>query len=149
MSARVRGTLAGHRLLLDTNILLDILIKERPQSKEACRVLERCNGEGDMGLTCPLSLKDVYYVLTKLQDETRARACIEALMSTIVIAPVSAEECELSVRGDEPDFEDGLVRIAVELNDVDFIITRDATAFSRSTVRPLPPAEYLELFDGD
>lgn len=139
----------GHRLLLDTNILLDILIKERPQSAEACRVLELCNGSGDMGFACSLSLKDVYYVLVKLQGAQRARTCVEALMGTVVIAPVSAEECDLSLHGNEPDFEDGLVRAAAELNDIDFIITRDAQAFRRSTIRSLTAAEYLELFDGE
>lgn len=46
----------------------------------------------------------------------------------------------------EPDFEDGLVRAAAELNDVDFILTRDARAFKRSRVRAVTCAEYLEIF---
>ena len=143
----MRGTYTRHRLLFDTNILLDVIVSSRSQSKEARRVLELCNGGGDMGFACSLSLKDTYYVLTKQYGEQRARALVEALMDTLIIAPVSAEECDLSLQSDEPDFEDGLVRAAAELNDIDFIITRDGDAYRRSTVRSLTAAEYLELFD--
>lgn len=69
-------------------------------------------------------------------------------MDLLVIAPVGAEECELSLRAGEPDFEDGLVRAAAELNDVDFILTRDARAFKRSRVRAVTSAEYLEIVEG-
>ena len=145
----MRGTYTRHRLLFDTNILLDVIVLSRPQSEEARRVLELCNGGGDMGFACSLSFKDAYYVLTKQYGEQRARALVEALMDTLIIAPVSAEECDLSLQSDEPDFEDGLVRAAAELNDIDFIITRDGDAYRRSTIRSLTAAEYLELFDAE
>lgn len=135
----------SRRLLFDTNILLDAVCSERPGSKEACEVLRRCNGGGDLGLACVGSFKDAYYVLTRQYDEARARDAVNWLTELLVIAPLGAEECELSLHGTEPDFEDGLVRACAELNDVDFILTRDANAFRRSTVRAVTCAEYLEL----
>lgn len=135
----------SRRLLFDTNVLLDLMVEGRPQSREAWAVIERCNGGGDLGLACPMSLKDAYYVLSKGGREREAREAVEALTELLVIAPLGAEECELSLHGTEPDFEDGLVRACAELNDVDFILTRDARAFRRSTVRAVSCAEYLEL----
>ncbi len=135
----------GNRLLLDTNVLLDAVIAGRPESDEACRVLELCNGGGDMGFACALSLKDVYYVLERYYGEPRARGAVELLSGLVVIAPVGAEECDLSLRGNEPDFEDGLVRACAELNDIDFILTRDSGAFGRSKVRSVTCAQYLGI----
>ncbi|WP_273383396.1 hypothetical protein [Enorma phocaeensis] len=66
-------------------------------------------------------------------------------MGLRVIASVGAEECELSVRSGESDFEDGLVRACAELNDVDFILTRDERAFRTSRARTLTCGEYLGL----
>lgn len=60
--------------------------------------------------------------------------------------PQSAEECLMSAASDEPDFEDGMIRACAELNDVDFILTRYAAAYRRSTVRSMTCAEYLEVF---
>ena len=136
------------RLLFDTNVLLDALVEGRPQSREAWEVLRRCNGGGDMGLVTSGSLKDVYHVLGRGGREAAAREAIGLLMDVLVVAPVGAEECELSLHAGEPDFEDGLVRACAELNDVDFILTRDARAFRRSRVRAVTCAEYLEICAG-
>ncbi|HIZ46614.1 MAG TPA: PIN domain-containing protein [Candidatus Olsenella pullistercoris] len=136
----------SRRLLFDTNVLLDAVCRERPQSAEACEVLHRCNGGGDLGLVVVGSLKDAYYVLQRHYDEARARRSVEWLRELLVIAPLGAEECELSLGCGEPDFEDGLIRACAELNDVDVILTRDAGAFGRSKVRAMTCAEYLELF---
>lgn len=135
-----------HRLLLDTNILLDVMDKQRPQCEEAREVLTRCNGGGDIGLVSPSSLNDAYYILRRLRGEEMARRIIDQLIELVVIVPMSAEECLITVRSDEPDFEDGLIRACAELNEVDFILTRDAAAFKRSRVRSMTCREYLDLF---
>lgn len=49
----------NRRLLFDVNILLDVLVEGRPQSREAWAVLKRCNGGGEMGLVTSGLLKDV------------------------------------------------------------------------------------------
>ena len=136
------------RLLFDTNVLLDALVAGRPQSQEAWDVLVRCNGGGDMGVVTAGSLKDVYYVLCRGGHGQEARLAIKDLMDLLVIVPVGAEECDLSIRSNEPDFEDGLIRACAELNDVDFILTRDADAYRRSKVRAVTCAEYLEIVGG-
>ena len=109
-------------------------------------MLRRCNGGGDLGIVAVGSLKDAYYVLQRQYDEVWARGSIEWLRELLVIAPLGAEECELSLGCGEPDFEDGLIRACAELNDVDVILTRDTAAFKRSKVRAMTCAEYLELF---
>ena len=65
---------SSRRLLFDTNVLLDAVCRERPQSAEACEVLRRCNGGGDLGLATCGSLKDVYYILSRGGKEAEARA---------------------------------------------------------------------------
>ena len=142
-------TRPGNRLLLDTNVLLDALIAERPQSAEACRVLEICNGGGDLGLACSLSLKDVYYVLEHHFGRELARSSVESLGDLLAVVPVGAEEYDCALRDDEPDFEDGLVRAAAELNGVDFILTRDVKAFAHCKIRSVTCAEYLEIVHAD
>ncbi len=117
-----------HRLLLDTNILLDAVSPNRPEQRETHRLLARCNGDGDVGIACALS---------------PARKAVGWLTKLLVVGPISAEECLDALASDEPDFEDGLIRSCAELNDVDFIISRDKDAFDGSTVRCVTSREYL------
>lgn len=140
-----RRNFIDRRLFLDTNILLDAVCKERPECQEARRVLQRCNGGGDMAFAASVSFKDVYYVLTKRYGRNAALGALKYLMDLVIIAPISAEDCEMSYRSDEPDFEDGLVRACAELNDADFILTRDADAYKYSSVRSVTCSEYLHI----
>lgn len=133
------------RLLVDTNILIDAWISEREGSDDACEVLNLCNGNGEFGMVCALSLKDVYYILSKHYGKDSALRAVRNLMSLLVIAPVDAEVCDMALNSNEPDFEDGIIRACAELNGADFIITRDAAAFANSKIRSVTATEYLRI----
>ncbi len=138
-----------HKLLLDTNVLLDFMVEERPESDCAVEVFRRCAGGAAKGIVCTGSLKDVYYLGQKYLGEQAARDFVRAFLRIFDIAPVDKALCMTAVNSDEPDFEDGLVRASAEENRADFILTRDVAAFRRSTVRAVTPSCYLELFGTD
>ncbi len=133
------------RLMIDTNILLDTLDSRRPESQAAREVIDRCNGWGEFGMACALSLKDVYYISKKARNETWARSAVGKLMGLVVVAPVDGEVCDGALRSNEPDFEDGIIRACAELNGADFIITRDKDAFANSKIRSVTASEYLAI----
>ena len=95
---------------MDTNVLLDALDSRRPQSEEACRVLRHCNGGGATAYVCPMSLKDVYHVLAKAHGAEAARRGVGYLMGLVVIAPMGPEDCDVSLRSDEPVTAVGLLK---------------------------------------
>ena len=82
-----------------------------------------------------------------LTSEAIAREALENLLGLVAVAPVSAEECDRSLRSNEPDFEDGLIRACAELNGADFIITRDKDAFVGSKVKSVTAKEFLFTVD--
>lgn len=133
------------RVLLCTDVLLDLLSSARPQFGEACEVTKLCNGGGDMGFMTAASLMDVYHIVRKQRGEELAKEAVATLMDLFIIAPVSAEECDTALRSNEPDFEDGLTRACAELNDIDFILTRREGAFKGSSVRSMDCADYLKF----
>lgn len=136
-----------YRILLDTNILLDSIIPNRPQHDEALALLKWCNGSGDYGFAAATSFNDAYYVLCRAYSEAIAREALENLLILVAVAPVSAEECDRSLRSNEPDFEDGLIRACAELNGADFIVTRDRDAFAGGKVRSVTAKEFLFTVD--
>lgn len=136
-----------YRILLDTNILLDSIIPNRPQHDEALALLKWCNGSGDHGFAAATSFNDAYYILCRAYSEAIAREALENLLGLVAVAPVSAEECDRSLRSNEPDFEDGLIRACAELNGADFIITRDEDAFVGSKVKSVTAKEFLLTVD--
>lgn len=136
----------NRRLLLDTNILLDAAMVERPGHVAATLLVDEFAFEEATGYVSALSLKDVYYVLTKYAGEPAAREYIIAVMDLLEVVPVDSALCRLAVNSDEPDFEDGLVRACAENVPVDFIISRDEGAFRKSSIRRLSAQDYLDTF---
>ena len=134
------------RLLIDTNILLDAAMGERPGWTAATLLVDELVYEDVIGYVSALSLKDVYYVLSKYADERAARSFVLATMDLLTVADVDGALCRLAALSDEPDFEDGIIRACAEDLSVDFIISRDEKAFARSPIRRLSAQEYIDLF---
>ena len=133
------------RLMIDTNILIDAMIDDRPQTNEAVELLDRCNGWGEFGMASALSFKDVYYIIQRSKGERFARASVESLMGLVAVAAVDGEVGDEALRSNEPDFEDGISRACAELNGAYFIITRDKDAFANSKIRSVTASEYLAI----
>lgn len=136
----------SRKLLIDTNILLDAAMGERPGWAAATLLMdELAYGDAD-GFVAGVSFKDVYYVLTKYAGEGPAREFVLAAMDLCEVSPVDGSTCRLAALSDEPDFEDGLIRACAESIPADYIISRDETAFARSAIKRLSAQEYVDLF---
>ena len=119
---------------------------ERPEWPAATMLMDEFLYEDTKGYIAASSLKDCYYILSKYADEASAREYVLALMDLFEVVPVDATICRMAALSNEPDFEDGIVRMGAESVPVDFIISRDEAAFRRSRIKRLTAREYLELF---
>ena len=134
------------KALFDTNVLLDAAMCERPGWASAMLLLDEIAYESMDGLIAAASLKDLYYVLSKYRGEAAAREYVEAVIDAFTLIATDEAVCRSAAKSDEPDFEDGIIRACAESANVDFIISRDETAFRTSKVRRLSPQEYVDLF---
>lgn len=134
------------KVLLDTNVMLDLALARPEGFDAAATIAEAVAYEEVVAYVCATSLKDLYYILSKAMGEKDARTYIKAVMDDFIICSVDYALCRQAADSDEPDFEDGLVRACAENARVDFIVTRDVTAFARSKVRPIAPADYVARF---
>lgn len=136
----------SRKLLVDTNILLDAAMGERPGWSAATFLMDEFAYEDVRGYVAAGSLKGVYYVLTKYADEPSARQFVLAVLDLFEVVAVDGALCRVAALSDEPDFEDGLIRACAEQVSVDYIISRDEKAFARSPVKRLSAQDYLDLF---
>lgn len=130
-------------VLIDTNALLDMALDHRPDSASARELLERSlSGEFRIAVSTG-SLKDFYYVARRTLPEETRRGWIVFFLDVMLAVGADAEACRRALDSDEPDFEDGIVRVLAEGLGADAIISRDAGAFLTSTVVKLSPKEFL------
>ncbi len=134
------------KLFIDTNILLDAAMVERPGWAAATLLMDEVAYSEVQGYVSALSLKNVYYVLEKYADEPSARKFIVAIMDLFQVVAVDLSICRIAALSNEPNFEDGIIRACAESIPVDFIISRDEKAFDRSYIKRLSAQTYIELF---
>ena len=129
------------KVLIDTNVVIDVIDANRPCHAEAIGLFERQDVEICVIVT---SLKDSYYILNRIyRDEARARDDVKTIMQATTILDITAADAWEAIASDEPDFEDGLVRSVAETSRVDVLITRDAEAFGACRIPKMTAAEFL------
>lgn len=136
----------SRKLFVDTNVLLDAAMGERPGWAAAVLLMDEFAYAGTKGYISASSLKDVYCILTKYSDEASAREFVIAAMNLFEVVAVDSTVCRVAALSNEPDFEDGIVRACAESVPVDFIISRDEKAFAKSPIKRLSAQDYLDIF---
>ena len=130
-------------VLLDTNVLLDFFEAPRPEHETSRKLLATLQENGVTAYVAGTSLKDVYYIVSRRLNEPAARKAVTSILDTMSIVPIDNVCCRLALNNGEPDFEDGIIRAAAEIAQVDYLISRDARAFAGSRVPHISPADAL------
>lgn len=132
--------------LLDTNFIIDLAANTRAHHETACEVVRAAAGRGIEFCVSVAALKDVYYILQKnYTDERSARAAVARIMDMFSVVNLTEEMARDAMASDEPDFEDGIVRITAETCACSCIVSRDARAFENSAAKCLDPEEACRL----
>jgi len=136
----------NRKVFIDTNVLLDACMGERPGWQWATMLLDEiAYGKLD-GCIAATSLKDAYYILGKYAGEPAAREFVFAALDAFEVIGVDGSLCRTAATSDEPDFEDGIIRACAERAGVSFIISRDEGAFHKSAIKRLSAQDYAKLF---
>jgi predicted nucleic acid-binding protein len=131
------------KVLLDTNILLDFFELHRPEHDIAVNLIYALVARRIEICIAATSLKDVYYILSRHLDETRARQCLQVLLQTMTLLPVDASSCQSALSSGEPDFEDGLILACATVANVALIVSRDRRAFLQSKIPKISSSDLL------
>lgn len=135
------------RVLIDTNVLIDLVSASRPAHAATVSAVRALLGTDDAeGCVLSSSLKDVYYVYCRhYGDEPAARNAIRELRRMFVPLNLTAQVVDAALDSDEPDFEDGIVRATAELAACECLLTRDASGFVTAGFEKVDASELCEL----
>lgn len=138
------------RLFLDTNVLLDLVVANRPCHKDAVALFEAAFSHGWELAALISSLKDVYFVYERHHGtEAQARQAVMLLREMLCTVELTNRVFDTAARSDEPDLEDGMVRTAAQACGAVAIVSRDEEGFLLSPIPKLSPfaARQLVLTD--
>lgn len=132
-------------LMLDTNIVLDILLKRDPFFKDSFLTAANIEENGDMAIISSSAVTDLFYIIKKAVGNDKAKEAIANLKEFFSIAAVESSDIDDALSSKIFDFEDALVSAISKKHNADYIITRNKKDFKSSTVPALTPKEFLKL----
>jgi predicted nucleic acid-binding protein len=131
------------RVLLDTNVVLDVLLCRGQWLAEAQRIWRAC-AAGELLVTVTASaMTDVYYVSRRLVGQQRARYVVRECLDTLTILPVDHAILDAAFVLAGGDFEDDVQIAAAQANGLDAIVTRDAGGFGGCPIPVFSPAQLI------
>ena len=131
------------RILLDTNVLLDVLLKRGDWLANAETIWQAGIDGRLAGCVTASSVTDIYYISRRLVSMQAARRVVRQCLDCLDILSVDNEILEHAYALANDDFEDALQIAAATRDNLDAIVTRDPNGFSASPINVLSPAELI------
>ncbi len=133
------------RLLIDTNIILDIALKREPFYKDSVTIFKNIDNKTTFGFVTATTITDIYYISKKDKGHVIAIEFISNLIQFVDLIGIDKEIIIEALATKLTDFEDSIQSVASTYNDIDYIITRNTKDFKDSDVKALTPVEFINL----
>lgn len=131
------------RVLLDTNIILDVLLDRQPWSVDASAIWEACEQGLMIGVIPASAVTDIFYIARRASDVATARVAIGLCLATFEVSSVDRQMIEQAALFPGDDFEDNVQVACALAASLDAIATRNPNDFAGAPIPILTPAQLL------
>ena len=135
------------KLLIDTNVVLDVLLQREPFCRTATAVLNLTQRDDVREYVSASAITDIYYIANKqMNDRESVRDLLKRLLMVVSVAAVSEREIQNALNLAWGDFEDSVQYSVALMNEIDGIVTRNSNDYQEANMRIWLPEQVLELF---
>ena len=135
------------RVLFDTNVIIDFIIKREPFSKNAEKAIGLCMGSDDIkACIAAHSVSNLFYILRKHLTKEQRRDILMEVCRMFSVVGIDVDKLVAALRNDEfSDFEDCLQIECAKHFEADYIVTRNINDFSGSAVSAIEPSDFIDM----
>lgn len=131
------------RILLDTNVVLDIALARPPFYETAAKLLKASDFQQFHLFITASSATDLYYVLRKEKGREVGLRFIAQLLEVADACSVNKETLKNALIADFADFEDAVQNAAAIESQIDVIVTRNKADYRTSPLPVFTPDEFV------
>jgi len=133
------------KVLIDTNVVLDILLDRQPWYTNAVLIFG-LSKKGLIKSYVPASaITDIFYISRKEKGKNVTNKAIKSLLQVFYPAAVTDQHIFKALDLDWEDFEDSVQFVVGEGLDIDYIVTRNVQDFSSCSIPAVTPDEFLKI----
>lgn len=135
------------RVLLDTNVIIDVLAKREPFYRDALMVLRYSEMGKITGIITASCVTDIMYILRKYLQTPQLRKSVQSLVSILDVCDVTKEDILQAFAFEMADYEDALQAQCASKSDTQYVITRNTKDFANSPIKAIEPHKFLALLN--
>lgn len=133
------------RLMIDTNIILDVLLERDPFFADSKEILSLCENNKLQGFISASTATDIFYMVRKaLQSTDEAYRALGHILNIVKVLAVTNDDVNTAFLQKAKDFEDCLLATCAKSNKCDGIVTRNKKDFLTFGMTLYSPVEVLE-----
>ena len=134
------------KILLDTNIVLDILLARESFVEEAREIFLLIENHHIEGFICATTMTTIHYLIGRQKDKASADELVLNLLKLFEVALVDKKILGDASLNNGVDYEDAVLYTSAKYAEIDIIITRDKRGFKNSEISTLKPKEFLAFW---
>lgn len=132
------------KILIDTNVVLDVLLKREPFYGSGAQVLILAQRNDIKLYVSASTITDIYYIANRsIKNKEKVKMLLENLVKVVMVASVSEREIKNAFTLLWEDFEDSVQYSVAFLQKMDGIVTRNPKDYEDAEIKIWTPEELL------
>jgi predicted nucleic acid-binding protein len=128
------------KILIDTNIFLDVFLDREGLAKGSLVILEAVFESRVKGVVCAHSIPTLYYLLQKSKVSTqKIKHILTEILTIFEVGELNKRILNSAQQLQIGDYEDAIVSEIAHLENCQWIVTRNTKDFKNSIVPPRTP----------
>ncbi len=132
------------KLLVDTDVLIDVALDRRPHAEHSGRLLEYLERNPGSGWIAWHSVANFYYLVSTRRNEKMTRDLIVELTTFLSFPSTNTEHLQFALNLQLRDLEDAMLVAAGSSAGVDIIATRNLRDYVRSPIPADSPKSLMK-----
>jgi len=133
------------KLLIDTNIVIDLLAKREPDYAEAAQLFSLADKKQIKLSVSSLTFANTNYMLLKLKSSDEVKSILRRFKLLVDVLALDDKILNLALNDqDFKDFEDALQYFSAIENNQDIIITRNLKDFKKAIMPVMTASQFLK-----
>ena len=135
------------RILVDTNVFLDLLLKREPFFEDGVQFIHKCKRERHEIYLNAMQFRDIEYIIRKKVDNKETYKMLINGVYGIVnrVIPLTADDAINTIFEPGKDFEDTLLANSAETAGLQIIVSSNAKDFYPTNIRAFTLKEFNAL----
>ena len=131
------------KILIDTNILLDVMCNRKEFVEDSLKVFKCCEVQKLKGYISALSIPNIVYIMRKQLDREQIKGVLATLTSLFSVIDLKESDLIKAAEMAFSDYEDAVQAVSADRIKADYIVTRNVKDYKNSRVSAVTPTELF------